>query len=81
MCVCVPLHGSLEKPLYQSVKVRLKLYWRLQDVGVARAMAMSAVREWEQPTRESQQSWTVEPSKLFDSRHGVRGFGVYPAGF
>jgi hypothetical protein len=59
------LHGNPERPLYETVEMKLGLSWSLQDVGHARAMGYlprKAVNKvCNQPVREvwgcSQQIW------------------------
>lgn len=82
------LHGSLERPLYEAGKRKPGLCWRAKMLVVpeswmfARESCMQGV---EHPQREecvtAGKAGRAEPSKPFDIRHKVTGFGVCPDRF
>jgi hypothetical protein len=86
-CVRVTLHGGLQRPLHEVVKVKLGLPWRHQDVGNSRAMGSLprrvVNREWNQPKIKkcgsiikAERSWRSE--KHFDTRHRDAELRVCP---
>lgn len=49
---CESLHGGVEKPLCESVKAKLRLYLRPQDVGDTSTRHLPRIathRKWNQP--------------------------------
>jgi hypothetical protein len=72
------------------VKTKLGFYWKLQNVGDAKAVGYlpgrADSREWNQSKGKkcaavngAGRSW--RPEEHFDIRHGAAEFGVCPAGF
>lgn len=83
------LHGHLERPLWEALKVKPGLCWRPQDVGDARAMGYLPSRAadwgWNPPKRENcvavnkaGADWSSE--EPFDVGHGDAERGIRPAG-
>jgi hypothetical protein len=82
----VSLHGGLERPLCEAVKVESRLPWGPQDIGDARALGHlrgklltatgTCQRKKFVAVNKAARSWSNE--ERFDIGHGDAGFGVCP---
>ena len=86
----VSMHGGLERPMSDTIKMKPELQWRPQDAGGARVLGHlpgnTAKREWKKPKRKkystvnpAERSWSYE--KCLDIRNLDAEFGACPAGF
>lgn len=82
------LLGSRERPPHEAVKMKPGLCWRPKMLVVAESWMFareSCMQGVEHPQREecvaAGKAGRAEPSKPFDIRHKVTGFGVCPNRF
>ena len=76
--------GGLERPLYETVKVKPGLPWRLQDVGDARVMGGELLTGSGTSPRERSVLYPTKMSRVGDLKSALTSdmemqFGVFPS--